>query len=287
MSALTCPPGERHVARPAAQMRIIPQKFVCAVLVAVAALWLTSISWAQAARQTAPGTPGKTQADSAADLVGVWGMRVTPAMRSYYLYAFNPTEPPMTAWGEAKFKAAKASFGARAVPVEQTNDPVYQGCFPPGVPRAYLHPFPIQFVNVPGREVIMLYEYDHLVRHIYTDGRPHDTSAGPTWMGDSIGTWDGNTLVVDTIGFNDKTWLDRLGHPHSEDLHVIERMRRMDQGTMQIDMTFEDPKAYTKPWGVQYIYEQKPADWKILELMCEENESFLEIEKKEVGTPAK
>src|SRR5205085_7432393 len=122
--------------------------------------------------------------------------------------------------------------------------------------------------------------------HIYTDGRPHDTSAGPTWMGDSVGHWEGDTLVVDTVGLNDKTWLDRLGHPHSEELHIVERMRRINRTTLQIDLTFEDAKAYTNAWGAQLTYELKPPDWKILELMCEDNESFLDFEKQETQEPA-
>ena len=155
----------------------------------------------------------------------------------------------MTPWGEANKKETRPSFGDRGVPVEQTNDPVYNGCHPPGLPRAYLHPFPIQIVNVPGREVIILYEYDHLVRHVYTDGRPHNTATGPTWMGSSIGKWEGDTFVVDTIGFNDKTWLDRLGHPHSEELHLVERFRRVDANTLQIDLTIDDPKGCTRGPG--------------------------------------
>ncbi len=115
--------------------------------------------------------PGTGFAQAAPDLSGVWGRIVSAESRPYYLHAFQPTEPPMTPWGEAKYKETRPSFGERGVPVEQTNDPVYNGCHPPGVPRAYLHPFPIQIVNVPGRGLIILYEYDHLVRHVYTDGR--------------------------------------------------------------------------------------------------------------------
>jgi len=226
-------------------------------------------------------TPGTAfaQAASTPDFSGVWGAIVSPEMRPYYLAGFQASEPSMTPWGEAKYKEARPSFGPRAVPVEQTNDPVYNGCAPPGLPRAYLHPFPIQLVDVPGREVIILYEYDHLVRHVYTDGRLHDTSTGPTWMGDSIGRWEGDTLVVDTIGFNDKTWVDRLGHPHSEELHLVERFRRIDEKTLQIDMTIDDPKAYTKPWTVQLRYALRPPEWRILELVCEDDASFADFEK--------
>ena len=90
------------------------------------------------------------------------------------------------------------------------------------------------------------------MRHqIFTDGRPHDKTLGPLWMGDSIGHWEGNTLVVDTVNFNDKTWVDRMGHPHSEALHVIERIRRVNHDQLVDDLTIEDSKAYTKPWTAQ------------------------------------
>ena len=230
--------------------------------------------------------PGTGSAQATPDLAGVWGRIVSAESRPYYLHAFQPTEPQMTPWGEAKFKETRPSFGERGVPVEQTNDPVYNGCHPPGVPRAYLHPFPIQIVNVPGREVIILYEYDHLVRHVYTDGRPHNTATGPTWMGSSIGKWEGGTFVVDTIGFNDKTWLDRLGHPHSEELHLVERFRRVDANTMEIDLTIDDPKAYVKPWTVQMRYTLRPPEWRILELVCEDDATFTDFEKI-AGAPAK
>src|SRR2546430_1490679 len=82
-----------------------------------------------------------------------------------------------------------------------------------------LHPFPMQIVQAHG-EIIMLFEYDSIRHQIFTDGRPHDTALGPSWMGDSIGHWEGDVLVADTVNFNDKTWLDRMGHPHSDALHI-------------------------------------------------------------------
>jgi hypothetical protein len=100
-------------------------------------------------------------------------------------------------------------------------------------------------------------------------------------MGDSIGTWEGDTLVVDSIGFNDKTWLDRGGHPHSDQLHVTERLRRTDQNTLQIAVTMEDPKAYTKPWGGTMTFGLRPK-WNISEMICEDNVNFDSFLKNEV-----
>jgi hypothetical protein len=153
------------------------------------------------------------------------------------------------------------------------------GCFPPGVPRIYLHPFPVEIIQVPGR-VIMLFEFDHFIRQIFTDGREHNTDLGPTWMGDSIGKWEGDTLVVDTTGFNDKTWLDRGGHPHSDQLHLVERFRRTDLNTMQDDVTIEDPKAYTKSWDAHLIFQLHPK-WNIMEQVCEDNVNFDQFIKNE------
>jgi hypothetical protein len=248
----------------------------------IAALVFSCRAIAQSAHRSSSAKDRRSE--STRDLSGIWDMHMPDSSRPYINFAFTPTEPPMTAWSVAKLKKSKPSFGPKMYSIEETNDPVYKGCYPPGVPRVYLHPFPMQLVQMPG-EVLMLFEYDGLRRQIFTDGRPHDTRIGPTWMGDSIGHWEGDTLVVDTIGLNDKTWLDRMGHPHSDALHVVERFQRVDHHTLEIRMVFEDPKAYTKPWGTKLIYQLKP-DWKLMEQFCEDNDTFLEVEKK--GTaPAK
>lgn len=187
----------------------------------------------------------------------------------------------MTPWAEAKYMANKPNLGPRAVSLAETNDPMAQ-CFPPGVPRIYLiRGEPLEITQMPGR-VIMLFEYDHFVRQIYTDGRQHPADPAPTYMGDSIGRWEGNTLVVDTVGFNDKTWLDNDGHPHSDALHVVERIQRVNHNTLTIETTIDDPKAYTKPWGGHAILELKP-DWTLGELVCEDNVTFADMQKKAEG----
>jgi hypothetical protein len=137
----------------------------------------------------------------------------------------------------------------------------------------------MEVIQSPGR-VMLVYEFNHFIRQIWTDGRPHNTDLGNTWFGDSIGKWEGDTLVVDTIGINDKSWIDRAGHPHSDQLHVVERMRRVDPATMQIDLTFEDPKAYTKPWGGRLTFQRHPT-WNITEMVCEDNVNFDEFLKNE------
>jgi hypothetical protein len=110
------------------------------------------------------------------------------------------------------------------------------------------------------------------MRQIYMN-RKHRDDLYPTYAGDAVGKWEGDTLVVDTIGFNDKTWLDSGGLPHSEALHVVERIRRIDHDTLVDDVTIEDPMAYTKPFSAQQVYKLKPA-WEIQELVCTENNKY-------------
>ncbi len=240
----------------------------------IATLASPSLTYAQAA--------GTAASSPTPDLSGVWNMKGSPATR-YLSYSLTKDEPPMTPWAEERFQAAKPSFGPRAV--EDSNDPVNPttisavGCFPPGVPRIYLQPFPMEIIQTPGR-VIMLFEFSHFVRQIFTDGRKHNTDLGPTWMGDSIGHWEGDTLVVDTVGFNDKTWLDRGGHPHSTQLHVVERLRRVEQNILQNDLTIEDPIAYSKPWSAQLTFQLRPT-WNITEMVCEDNVNFDQFLKNE------
>lgn len=235
----------------------------------------------RASAQTKPAADASKAAGSfdPHDLSGVWfddHPRPITVMQRYWAYKFTEDEPPMTPWGQAQFAAAKSSFGPNAVPLADTNDPVYHTCSPLGFPRVFLYPLPFQIVQTPG-ELIMLFEYDWHRHQIFTDGRAHDTSLGPLWMGDSVGHWEGDTLVADTLNFNDKTWLDRIGHPHSEALHVIERIRRVDHDHLVDDLTIEDPKAYTKPWSAHLMFVLKPK-WTIAEAFCEDEESFAGID---------
>jgi hypothetical protein len=190
------------------------------------------------------------------DFSGIW-------MERQNAITFSSEEPPFMPWAEEKFKSVKPGYGPRATP--DSEDPILN-CLPPGVPRIMLIPFPMQVIQIPG-EVIMLFEYDHYIRHIYMDRREHPKELDLTWLGDSIGWWEGNTLVIDTVGLNDKTWLDQVGHPHSDALHVVERVRRIDPDTLQDDVTIDDPKAYKKPWTGRQIFKLRPT-WHLLEYVC-------------------
>jgi hypothetical protein len=163
----------------------------------------------------------------------------------------KPDELPMTPWAVARFKAARPPFGAKAT-FEAVNDPVQKYCDPPGITRLYTYPWQFTLIQTPG-VVYMLYEYTGVWRSIALD-RGHPKDPDSTWMGDSIGRYEGDTFVIDTIGFNDKTWIDQLGHPHSDALHLIERFRRVDHDTLELSVTFDDPKAYTESFTSKRMF---------------------------------
>jgi len=196
---------------------------------------------------------------SPTDLSGVW-------LEKQNLITFSEKEPSFQPWAEARYRAVKPGYGPHATPDSQ--DPILN-CYPPGVPRIMLIPFPMQIIQLPG-QLMMVFEYDHFVRFIDLERRQHPKDLSPTWMGDSIGHWEGDTLVVDTVGLNDKTWIDQVGHPHSDALHVTERIRRADRETLVDDITIDDPKAYLKPWSGQQVFTLKHG-WHLLEYICEDN----------------
>ena len=137
------------------------------------------------------------------------------------------------------------------------------------MPLILLIPFPVEIIEARDR-IVMYFEYSNLMRQIFMDGRPHPADLQPTYMGHSTGRWDGDTLVVDTVGLTDKSWLDRAGHPHSDALHIVERIRRLDHETLEIDLTFDDVKAYTRPWKGRKLYTFRPG-WEIMEYVCADN----------------
>jgi hypothetical protein len=143
-------------------------------------------------------------------------------------------------------------------------------CLPSGIPAADLFPAPFRIVQTP-RLIVFLYEEKGLPREIFLDGRPLPQDPQPSWMGYSVGRWDGKTLVVESAGFNDKTWLDAFGHPHSEKMHVTERFFRRDFGHMDAEITINDPEMYSKAFSVKFSQILMP-DTDLLETVCGENE---------------
>jgi hypothetical protein len=245
------------------------------ILVLAAGLICTAGAHAQRAKRMGKASEQAAPAADPHDLSGVWNM-IHPRGVHYLGDTLTAQPPDLTPWGEAEFKKAKASNGGEYT-LETSNDPVIEKCYPPGVPRIYLQPFPFQIAQIPG-EVLMLFEYDHTVRRIFLN-QPIPKDPDPTYMGTSVGHWDGDTLVVDTVGFNENTWLDRLGHAHSEQLHVTERFRRVDQNTIEDQITLTDPKALAQPWKTTLNFGLKPT-WHIMEQVCTDNWNFLNFEEK-------
>jgi hypothetical protein len=151
----------------------------------------------------------------------------------------------------------------------QLEDPEAR-CLPPGIPRLMATPFPFQIYQQPDRVLFVFEGGTHIWRVVYTDGRQHPKDPNPTYLGDSVGHWEGDTLVVDVVGFNDRTWLDQDGHPHTEALHVIERYTRVNENTLHYEVTIDDPMAYTKPWTTSYTIPWA-AGWEPMEYVCQEN----------------
>ena len=143
-------------------------------------------------------------------------------------------------------------------------------CLPDGVPHADLLPEPFKIIQTP-REVVILYEVETIFRQIFTDGRKLPPDPAPAWLGYSIGKWEGDTLVIDTMGFNDLSWLDARGHGHSEDMRVQERLHRRDFGHMEVTVTITDPKVFTKPVTINFVEGLLP-DTDVFEHICAENE---------------
>jgi hypothetical protein len=159
-------------------------------------------------------------------------------------------------------------WAAKVTSERQSKDDPEANCLPAGVPR--LAPYPWRIMQVPGITAFLYEGNIHSYRQIFTDGRKHPDDPDPTWYGHSIGTFEGDTLVVDTVGFNDKFWFDFKGHPHTEKLHTVERYRRTNYGNMDFTVTIDDPGAYTKPFTL-YGSTRLLQNTDILEYICNEN----------------
>jgi hypothetical protein len=210
--------------------------------VAVAA---TSV-YAQAPSAQDKTAQGKAAPAAKHDLSGVWIFDTARRGGSILDVAPENDMPPMTPWGQAKYDKNSPGHGKKAVIGDADNDPILQ-CDPAGFPRVVAFPTAFEFVQTPKR-IFQFFEQEHAWRPIWMDGRPVPKDADPTWFGVSVGHWEGDhTLVVESVGFTDRTWLGAAGYPHSEDMRVTERYERVDGNTIHYDVRVDDPKAYTKP----------------------------------------
>ncbi len=205
--------------------------------------------------------PVPRTADGTPDLSGIW---ITPSPR----YLFNlaaDTEVRMEPWADELYRERLSNEG---------RDRPSAGCLPHSVTDFDSHPTPRKVIQTPD-QIVMLFEAYHSYRQILTDGRPLPDEREPAWFGYSVGRWEGDTLVVDTVGVHEGTWLDDNGHPHSDALHLIERFHRVDFGHMEVEITIDDPKTYAEEWTVSLDWEFLP-DTELLDWVCTNNK-YLEL----------
>ncbi|HEX5430383.1 MAG TPA: hypothetical protein VFW83_00345 [Bryobacteraceae bacterium] len=213
-----------------------------------------------------PKGPAPRAADGHPDLSGAWSPNAfAENVDLPRALSREKVQIPFQPWAEKLYQDHKTNISK--------DDPEAR-CLPPGVPRLSTTPYPFRIMQTPKLTLIVYEGGAHVWRQIFTDGRKHSDDPNPSWLGESIGHWEGDTLVVDTIGFNGKTWLDESGLPTTESLHVIERFSRPDLGHLEIQNTIDDPKAYTKPWS----FTTHPAMLKgeLMEYICQENNRDLQ-----------
>jgi hypothetical protein len=206
--------------------------------------------------------PAPKTADGKPDFSGVW--QVAPGYTGNIAKDLKPGEVSFQPWAEALYKHRLGNEGR--------EDPQAY-CVLSGVPREHVVPYPFKILQPPG-EVVILYEALHSYRQIYMDGRALPKDPNPAWMGYSVGRWEGDTLVVESNGFQENNWLDNGGHPGTESLRLTERFHRRDFGHIDLEITIDDPKAYTKPWKVNLVFTANP-DTDLIEYVCDENEKDL------------
>lgn len=193
---------------------------------------------------------------------GVWSL---PSIPDVTLHIFDPKQgAPFNAKGKQVWDERRA---------QPASDPENR-CLPSGVPRIMYMPYSMEILQLPSR-VVMIYEGGtHIFRSIPIGtkaGWKHPADPNPTYLGDSYGWWEGDSLMVDVVGFNDRTWLDTAGHPHGERLHVIEKYTRLDSLNLEYTATIEDPEYYTKPWTATTSATYRPKD-RLKEYICQERQ---------------
>jgi hypothetical protein len=185
-------------------------------------------------------------------------------LSQYFINIFSDFEP-----GAAPIRPEAAALFQQRAKSFSTESPLSH-CLPEGMPLVEMAPAPYKIVQTPGL-TFMLYERDRTYRQVYTDGRKLPDDPQPSWLGYSVGKWDGDTLVVETVGFNDRGWLDARGHTHSEASHLTERFHRLDFGDMEVQLTIDDAKTYTQKFTIKLKQRLLP-DSDLLESFCAENE---------------
>jgi len=271
------------------------RRFVSSIFLLAGAVFTAQGQWASYPLANLPRTPdGKPNlsapaprtSDGKPDLSGTWQARATPYDQLKRLLGGAtealavPGDDPHSfskyfldaLWDEKAPEVARPQTLAllgRRLQSGLVDSPANR-CVPLGVVQSELTPLPYKIVQTPTL-VAMLFEVETTFRQIYLDARKPAADPQPSWMGYSVGKWDGDTLVVESSGFNDQTWLDAIGHGHSEDLHLTERIHRRDVGHLDISITIDDPKMYLKPWTIQ-VTNDLVTGTDVFEYVCNENE---------------
>jgi len=266
-------------------MRAITTTRLLAFCVVVAfALAVPQTALAQQAPRAIPRT-----ADGKPDLSGVWlgggfGLLLGEQEAAEIRKADAAAKRPAFQQDPPPYKPEAAARRQYYLDRRGVDDPMAK-CLLSGVPRITVRPLPFEIIQLPNR-VVILYEVHHAFRIIPTDGRPHPDDHEPSYLGDSVARWEGDTLVVDVVGFNTGTWLAGVGTIHSEKLRVTERYTRDTFDTIVYDVTMEDPEVFTKPWKQQAILRLLPKE-RIREYECiENNEDIQRWEKLLQNDPA-
>jgi hypothetical protein len=267
---------------------LLAMRLVGCLAILGAALSVTLNACAQNGKPSEAAKTQETAAPLSHDLSGVWmqypqgDLPGTPGMNTVN----ERFRPPLTPWGQARLDAARPLVGPKAIAGEE-NSPTLR-CDPDGPPKVLNHPNPFEIVQIPGR-MFMFFEEQHIWRTIWADGRELPKDPDPSYLGYAVGKWEGDTFVVETTGFNDKVWADAYGDPRSEQTHLTERYRRLNHDTLELQVTIDDPKSYTKPWISPPKLHKLEANWEIAEWFCaaDEDKAYDEVVRKPAGvTPA-
>jgi len=221
-----------------------------------------------AAQSSGSYTPPRTR-DGQPDLQGIWQVVNTAAwdIQDHGATLGVPAGRGVVEGNEIPYTPAARAKKDENFNKRQALDPLNK-CFLPGVPRVTYLPYPFQIVQQRDR-IAVLHEYSRVIRYIYMNGNPHPEGPIDWFMGDSRGRFEGNSLVVDVIHFNDQTWFDRAGNHHSDALHLVERFTPTGPNHMTYEVTVEDPKVFTRPWKMSMpLYRRQEKDIELLEYEC-------------------
>jgi hypothetical protein len=228
-----------------------------------------SVSLGAGGQAAATGPALPRTADGTPDLSGVWQAMNTAAwnIQDHAAQKGVPAGQGVVDGNDIPYQPWAAARRKENVARRAEADPEAK-CNLPGVPRITYMPYPFQILQTPTN-VVILYEYVHALRNVYLNGTSHPPGHIDWWMGDSRGRWEGDTLVVDVVDFNDQTWFDRAGNFHSEDLHVVERYTLLDRDHIDYQVTIEDPKVFTRPWQMRMpLYRRIEKNVQVLEYEC-------------------